>query len=121
MRKGQYVPNWLAVDADIRKLEKICHGKVPSKSFIPGLIQQFDEGYDILKGNTDLRSGLTTGPSVNPVKALWKVKGIRFPESYTIPKQFSSEKLKLISQSSTTKRKTNLGDFGGPKNKSEED
>ena len=46
---GQYVPNWLAINADIRKLENICHGKVPSKSVIPDLIKQFHKGYKVLK------------------------------------------------------------------------
>ena len=121
---GQYVPNWLAVNADTRKLEKICHGKAPSKSLIPDLIKQFDEGYDVLQDKTDRHSSSAAPkPSVNPVKALWEVKGIRFPESYTIPnEQFLSEKRKFNSQSSaTTASKTHLENFGVPKNKSEED
>ena len=103
---GQYVPNWLAVNADTRKLEKICHGKAPSKSLIPDLIKQFDEGYDVLQDKTDQHSSSAAPkPSVNPVKALWEVKGIRFSESYT----------------TTTASKTHLENFGVPKNKSEED
>ena len=98
--------------------------KAPSKSLIPDLIKQFDEGYDVLQDKTDRHSSSAAPkPGVNPVKALWEVKGIRFPESYTIPnEQFLSEKGKFNSQSSaTTASKTHLENFGVPKNKSEED
>ena len=74
---GQYVPNWLAVNADIRKLEKICGRKVPSKSEMPDLIKLFDEGYDVLRSKpVDQRRD--ANPSVNPVKALWEKKAYVF-------------------------------------------
>ena len=74
---GKFVPNWLAVNADIRKLEKICGRKVPSKSEMPDLITQFDEGYDVLRSKP-VDHKRDANPSVNPVKALWETKCIRF-------------------------------------------
>ena len=78
---GQYVPNCLVVNADIRKLEKICCSKVPFKSAIPNLIKQFDKGYAVLLNKTDDQSSSATSTSsVNSVKALWEMKGTNFPD-----------------------------------------
>ncbi len=91
---GQYVRNWLAVNADIRKLEKICGRKVPSNSEMPDLIKHFDEGYDVLRSRpVDQRRD--ANPSVNPVKALWETKGIRFPDSILILFQTNDFHLKF--------------------------
>ena len=111
------------VNADIRKLEKICCSKVPSKSAIPNLIKQFDEGYAVLRNKTDDRSSSATSTSsVNPVKALWEMKGINFPDSYRVPNQQSSSKVnKINSSSSAAPSEAMFGAYGEPRNKSEED
>ena len=36
-------PKWLLVNSDIRKLEKVCKGKVPPKENIQDLLAMFDE------------------------------------------------------------------------------
>ena len=90
---GQYVPNCLVVNADIRKLRKYA----VVKSAIPNLIKQFDEGYAVLRNKTDDKSSSATSTSsVNPVKALWEMKGINFPDSYRVPNQQSSSKVNKI-------------------------
>lgn len=40
---GGQAPNWLLVNSDIRKLEKVCKGKIPSKEHIQRLLTAFDE------------------------------------------------------------------------------
>ena len=71
---GQLVPNWLVVNADLRKLERVCKGTIPSKSDIPRLIKQYNEGFDVLKDSSEEKVH-----NVNPVKSLWEKKGIKFP------------------------------------------
>ena len=41
VQTGQFVPNWLVVNSDIRKLERVCHGKLPSNAEIPTLLQSY--------------------------------------------------------------------------------
>jgi hypothetical protein len=38
---GHFIPNWLIVNCDVRKLERICQGKVPSKYEIPSLLKNW--------------------------------------------------------------------------------
>ncbi len=42
---GRSVPNWLLVNSDIRKLERVCHGKVPSKTEIKRLLKNYDDNF----------------------------------------------------------------------------
>ena len=74
---GQMVPNWLLVNSDVRKLERVCEGKLPSKDQIPQLLKQYNEQFDVLK-STDLASAKKIN-HINPVKALWEKKGVKFP------------------------------------------
>ena len=71
---GERVPQWLLVNTDIRKLERICNGKVPDTSEIQKLIHEYDEGFAV----TSRQKALEQTP-VNPVKRLWEQKGIKFP------------------------------------------
>ena len=117
---GQSIPNWLAVNSDIRKLEKICGGKVPHKSEIQHMIKQFDEGFYVLQSQTDQSS--STAPHVNPVKALWEMKGIHFPVAHTVlSQQFPSELDGASSTSIATVSIAPMQKYGEPKSKSEED
>ena len=50
---GQLVPNWLLVYSDVRKLERVSQGKVPSKSDIPDLIKCYNERFDILRSSPE--------------------------------------------------------------------
>jgi hypothetical protein len=102
---GQFVPNWLVVNSDIRKLEKVCHGKLPSKAEIPTLLQKYNERFDILcQSNTDCDDD---EEHVNPVKQLWEKKGIRFPGHGSVP--------------NTSLSKDVASHFAEPKSKREEE
>lgn len=46
---GAKVPNWLVLNTDIRKLERICNGKIPNANDIKKLIREYDEGFAITK------------------------------------------------------------------------
>ena len=59
---GQYVPNCLVVNADIRKLRKYA----VVKSAIPNLIKQFDEGYAVLRNKTDDQRSSATSSVASP-------------------------------------------------------
>ncbi|KAL9983400.1 hypothetical protein ACROYT_G005567 [Oculina patagonica] len=80
---GDKVPMWLIVNTDIRKLEKICNGKVSPKGEIQQLLKEYDENFSVtrVKANTD--------HSINPVRKLWERKGIVFPGSGVLPNQKS--------------------------------
>ena len=71
------------MNSDIRKLEKVCHGKLLSKGEIPTLLQKYNERFDILcQSNTDCDDDKER---VNPVKQLWEKKVIRFPGHGSLP------------------------------------
>ena len=70
---GDKVPNWLIVNTDIRKLERICQGKVPPK----GQIQQPFKEYDEIFSGT--REQTKTDSIYNPVRKFWEQKEISFP------------------------------------------
>ena len=70
------VPNWLLVKSDIRKLEHMCRGKIPPKSEIQSLLKNYN---DILAHSRDNKS------HGNPVRDLWKKKGVRFPCKDPLP------------------------------------
>ena len=61
---GAKVPNWLVLNTDIRKLERICNGKIPNANEIKKLIREYDEGFAITK-QTALEQNQQT--NVNPV------------------------------------------------------
>ena len=86
---GHFVPIWLVVNSDIRKLERVCHGKLPAKAEIPTLLEKYNERFDILgQPNVDSEDD---EEHVNPVKHLWEKKGIRFPGHGSVPNtSFSS-------------------------------
>lgn len=68
---GDYVPNWLVVNTDIRKLEKICKGKIPDISEIQNLITKYDAGFYVIReASRDSRSESTRHEHVNPVVKL---------------------------------------------------
>ncbi len=70
------------MNTDIRKLERICNGKVPNKSDIQKLIREYDEGFAVT--NRQKRPQLEE-THVNPVKCLWEQKGIKFPGKGILP------------------------------------
>ena len=84
---GAKVPNSLVLNTDIRKLERICNGKIPNANEIKKLIREYDEGFAITK-----RTALEQSQqfNVNPVKRLWEAKGIRFPGSGILPNSSST-------------------------------
>ena len=73
---GAKVPNWLVLNTDIRKLERICNGKIPNANEIKKLIHEYDEGLAITK-QTALEQNQQS--NFNRVKLLWETKGIRRP------------------------------------------
>lgn len=121
---GQVVPNWLLVNSDIRKLERVCHGKLPLKHEIQPMLQMYDDRFDILsKTNAGSESDYE---HVNPVKQLWEKKGIRFPgrgsvpnsTSCSIPSQNVSVGDDIIETPTSSATQYHLGE---PKSKREED
>ena len=76
---GDKVPNWLIINTDIRKLERICQGKVPPKSQMQQLLKEYDENFCVTQTQTK------PGHSTNPVKQLWEQKGICFPGKGVLP------------------------------------
>ena len=85
-QEGYTVPNWFFVNSDIRKLERICHGKIPPKSEIQNLLKNYNDNFDVLK---DSRGKKSHG---NPVKDLWKKRGVRFPGKDPLPNfQYSAK------------------------------
>lgn len=83
--QGNKIPNWLLVQTDIRKLERICNGNVPEKSEIRRLLEQYDEEFAILKSKQDNGSRQKSKQHCNPVKKLWEQKGIKFPGKGVLP------------------------------------
>ena len=81
---GDKVPNWLIVNTDIRKLERICQGKVPPKSQMPQLLKEYDENFSVTREKTK------TDYSINPVKQLWEQKGVCFPGRGVLPNRGES-------------------------------
>ena len=79
---GERVPQWLLVNTDIRKLERICNGKVPDTSEIQKLVHEYDESFAVTSRQKALE--LEQAP-VNPVKRLWEQKGIKFPGKGILP------------------------------------
>ena len=69
----------MLVNSDIRKLERICHGKIPPKSAIQKLLKNYNDNFDILKDSRDNKS------HGNRVKDLWKKKGVRIPGKDPLP------------------------------------
>ena len=63
---GPTVPNWLVL-TDMRKLKRICNGKIPNANEIKKIISEYDEGFAITK-QTALEQSQET--NVNPVKRL---------------------------------------------------
>lgn len=96
---GALVPNWLIVNSDIRKLEKACKGKIPSKSDIPRLIKQYDENFHVLNDSSSEEK--VTGHNINPVKSLWERKGIKFPGSGP-PPNYQQHAMRQSATSTTT-------------------
>ena len=118
---GHFVPNSLVVNSDIRKLERVCHRKFPAKAEIPTLLEKYDERFDILgQPNIDSEGD---EEHVNPVKHLWKKKGIRFLGHGCVPNtSFSScaihnEKNMIDSETS----KNMAEHFAVPKSKRDEE
>ena len=72
---------------DIRKLKRICNGKIANANEIKKLISEYDEGFAITK-QTALEQSQET--NVNPVKRLWEAKGIRFLGRGILPNNSST-------------------------------
>lgn len=81
---GDIVFQWLIVNTDIRKLERICHGKVPPKSQIQELLMEYDENFSVTQEHTK------TDCPINSVKQLWERKGICFPGKDVLPNRGGS-------------------------------
>ena len=84
---GAKVPNWLVLNTDIRKLERIWNGKIPNANEIKKLDREYDEGFAITK-HTALEQSQQT--NVNPVKRPWEAKGIRYPGRGILPNSSSA-------------------------------
>lgn len=80
---GYPVPNWLLVNSDIRKLERVCHGKIPPKSEIQTKLKNYNDSFDILSESHDNETH--DRGHRNPVKDLWQRKGVRFPGKEPLP------------------------------------
>ena len=71
---GREVMNWMAINTDAKKIEKICHGAVPSPNDdLQGLIQKLDTQEKLSS------FGPSTSGRSNVVKELWAKKGVTFP------------------------------------------
>lgn len=81
---GDIVFQWLIVNTDVRKLERICHGKVPPKSQIQELLMEYDENFPVTQEHTK------TDCPINSVKQLWERKGICFPGKDVLPNRGES-------------------------------
>lgn len=71
---GLEVMNWMAINIDTKKIEKICQGAVPGlNDDLQGLIQKHDsqEKLTSFTSSTRIRS--------NVVQELWAKKGVTFP------------------------------------------
>ena len=82
---GERVPNWLVVNTDIRKLERICHGKIPSQSEMQQLLNEYNESFAV----TLEPSRKSKDRSINRVQDLWEQKGINFPCKGMLPNSFT--------------------------------
>lgn len=91
-RNGEKVPNWLIVNTDIRKLERICRGKVPGEmEDIQSLINAYEKGFPGVYSDEPGSSKTQTVPNkVHPVVALWEKKGVSFPGKGIIPNVMAS-------------------------------
>jgi hypothetical protein len=76
--EGNKVPNWLIVNTDIRKIERIRNGKIPHKSEIQQLLKEYEEGFEVTREKS-------VKAHVNPVRKLWEQKGIEFPGKGIVP------------------------------------
>ena len=66
--------NWMAINTDAKKVEKMCHGVVPGPSDdLQELIQRHDS-QDLAK-----LSPFASSSRSNVVKELWANKGVTFP------------------------------------------
>ena len=124
MRKisnGHFVPYWLVANSDIRKLERVCQGKLPAKAEIPTLLEKYNERFDILgQPHVDSKDD---EEHVNPVKHLSEKKGICFPGHGSLPNtSFNScviHKEKNVTDSEISK---NMAEhFAVPKSKRDEE
>ena len=84
---GAKLPNWLVLNTDKRKLERIWNGKIPYANEIKKLIHEYDESFAITK-QTALEQSQQT--NVNPVKRPWEAKGIRLPGRGVLPNSSST-------------------------------
>ena len=72
---GREVMNWMAINTDVKKIEKICHGTVPGPN---------DDLQDIIKKHDSQEKlgssfASSTSSRSNVVKELWAKKGVTFP------------------------------------------
>lgn len=73
---GREVMNWMAINTDAKKIEKICHGAVPSPNDdLQGLIQKHDTQEKL----SSFRPSTSVSGRSNVVKELWAKKGVTFP------------------------------------------
>ena len=70
------VVNWMAVNIDSKKIEKICNGVIPSPTEdLQALIAKHDSQQELACVRVPLHSKTKT------VKELWEKKGVKFPGS----------------------------------------
>lgn len=105
--QGHSVPNWLLVNSDIRKLERICHGKVPAKAEIPKLFKTYNDNFDILQDSPNIQN------RVHPVKDLWEKKGVKFPGKGTVPNSLWSQQQSVSHAATRTVCSDSSDEFEG--------
>ena len=87
------MPNWLIINSDIRRLERICRGKVHDETDdLQALILEYDENFLVLH-TAEQPKQANEAPktkAVNPVVALWEQKGVSFPGKGILPNSKTS-------------------------------
>lgn len=70
-RNGEKVPNWLIINTDIRKLERICRGKIPDEmTDLQSLINDYETGFPGVYAHEGVNAGNkeAQGPQVRLIR-----------------------------------------------------
>ena len=92
---GDKVPNWLIINTDIRKLERVCGGKVPSEMMdLQKLINDYETGFPEVYAHDGVevrnKAPQVARKTIHPVAALRQKKGVTFPGKGIVPNSASS-------------------------------
>ena len=92
---GDNLPNWLIINTDIRKLERVCGGKVPSEMMdLQQLINDYETGFPGVYAHDGVEVGnkapQLAPKTIHPVAALWQKKEVTFPGKGIVPNSASS-------------------------------